>query len=174
MAIKKTEPAGLWAKSIYYEGMRRFYTMNGAYRSKRPPDHKDIPINNQIIKELELVLEKSWRNLKMRNLFLAAILLTGCSEAFINRISTEKYTGKETKPYTTEWAVNVPNHFGTEKRLYIHNPLPVPITVKLACVSMFQNDGIVKVPARTSKFIMITAPTNREGPSCYISDFYAD
>lgn len=105
----------------------------------------------------------------MRRLLILTTLLAACSPALIDKMSSFPYHDSGTEPTTSEHPVGVPNHFGVEKRFYVHNPLDYGVEVKLSCRSMFNDDPTLYVKPHTSKFIMITG--KQQAPSCVISTY---
>ena len=101
--------------------------------------------------------------------------LIGCSAALQERLSTDNFEGAESDPYVSEHTLGIHDHFGVQKRLLIHNPLPYGIEVVVQCSSMYQSDPTVHVGARKVRFVLITAPASAEfGDSCYIVRYTHD
>lgn len=114
----------------------------------------------------------------MKTIVLALITvatLSGCSASLIERLSTDKFWGPEGRPTVSEHPIGADDNFGVAKRLLVHNPLPYPITAKVVCSSMFQDDPVVHVRPRSIRYVLITAPRSKEHTeSCFLSSYQAE
>ena len=116
------------------------------------------------------------KDVKMRKIISICTLMlamTGCSQALIDKLSTESYRGREAAPFVTEHPVGVDNgRLGILKRLIVTNPLSVDIDVNISCSSMFMDDPEMHVKAHTSKFMLISANHSQEhSQSCWLMSF---
>jgi PBP1b-binding outer membrane lipoprotein LpoB len=104
----------------------------------------------------------------------AAFMLSGCSAAFLERISTERFTGKETEPFVTERCVDcTPSRVGITKSLALNNPKPYEIEAFISCGSMYQADLTMTVKANTTKWQFVGA-NNNQGQfqqSCFLMEW---
>lgn len=106
-------------------------------------------------------------------LMLCFVVMTGCSAAFVERMSTDNlWEPNATAPYISEHPVGTMDHFGYGKRLIIHNPLNYPINAKVVCSSMYQADVDGHVQARKQRFYLITA-SRPYGASCVLVGYEA-
>ena len=106
----------------------------------------------------------------MNRLLIGLVFSTGCSAALLERMSTERFTGKETVPFTDERVVSADyNRFGQPsgplgitKSLAVHNPTGFEIEAFLSCGSMYQADFSMVVKAHTTKWQFIGANNNQD------------
>lgn len=101
---------------------------------------------------------------------VALFSLGGCSAALIERMSTDIYDGDAKEPYVEEHVAGEVTRTGVLKRLFIHNPLPFPIKVKITCASIFNDDPVETVPARRTRFLFING-TSTWQQSCFLTDY---
>lgn len=99
-----------------------------------------------------------------------ASMLSGCSAALVERLSTDIYDGDAKEPYVEEHPLGEPSATGVLKRLMIHNPLPFPIKVKITCASIYNDDPVETVPARRTRFLMVNG-TSTWRQSCFLTDY---
>lgn len=97
-------------------------------------------------------------------------LVGGCSEALILRLSTDTFRGTETEPFVTEHPIGVRDHFGYQKRLIISNPKFTAIEAEIKCSSMFMDDPVAMVPARTDRFLLISGTRELE-QTCFLTNW---
>ena len=105
---------------------------------------------------------------------ILALLLTGCSAELVERLSTDIYMGQNnaTEPSLYEMKLLSPEpKMGVDERLYINNPLPYGINVYIECNSIYQVDQVVHVKARATRYILVTRPKQKYGPSCFIVSY---
>jgi hypothetical protein len=105
---------------------------------------------------------------------ISLFTLGGCSAAFLEYISTERFTGKETTPFTTEHCVGdcTPSRVGITKSLAVHNPTGFEIEAFLSCSSMYQADFTMIVKAHTTKWQFVGANNSDiHDQACYLMDW---
>jgi hypothetical protein len=109
----------------------------------------------------------------VKKLIYLAILLGGCSwSEFVERTSTERFTGPETEPFAEEAPRLDNGRTGITKLLTIHNPLPFDIDAYVVCHSMWNDDPTIRVKAHTSKFLFVGASHSQEHTqSCFLNHY---
>lgn len=105
-------------------------------------------------------------------LIALALLLSGCSAALVERLSSGAFDGPEKEPFVHEHPIGVDDPFGVAKRLIVANPLPYAIDAIVECSSMFQADQFVHVGAHRERYLLITAPSSYR-QSCWLTGYSA-
>ncbi len=107
-----------------------------------------------------------------RLLIALTFMLSGCSEAFVERMSSGALQDwHEDQPFVIEHLNGINDHFGYGKRLIVGNPLDVAIEARIECESMYQADlTAVHVGPKRERYFMITASRNY-GQACYLTGF---
>jgi hypothetical protein len=102
------------------------------------------------------------------------VLVSGCSHALVERMSTESFVGKGMAPFKTERALfdGAATRVGLIKLLTVHNPTSSTIKAYLSCASIYQADFYVTVKAHTRKWQLVGANNGSVyGDACSLVDW---
>src|SRR5688572_27629457 len=102
---------------------------------------------------------------------LTTFLASGCSAALQERMAVDTYWTNEkfaALPHVSEHSIGIRDHFGYQKRLIVHNPLPYRVKVKLTCSSIYQNDDEIEVPGNRVRYALISGMREHD-QTCFLS-----
>ncbi len=100
-------------------------------------------------------------------LLLTLFFASGCTPAFLEKITTESYDGDETEPFLTERPA-YDTASGLLKRVTVNNPTAKRIELEVTCSGTVDETWVSVAPHSARSFFTLTLRRNEHTTTCFL------